>query len=157
MVESDEFHFDVFVMSSVQGLTIHVYNDIPLYLGDSKSYYLWISGGDQPLQLGKYIANACYCEPRVRFGLTYNVVWFASYPTVFEILDLKYATDGSVSSFAANFAQFDDQYGGWAELGSIRYRSSVPLFDPVPEPSSLLLTGLSIGIPALLRQRFNLN
>lgn len=66
----------------------------------------------------------------------------------FSIREVRYAQDGGVQSFAADFVQYDEEFRSRWNRGSIRYNSSVPLL-AVPEPSSWALFAAGLAIVGL--------
>lgn len=73
----------------------------------------------------------------------------------FDILDIAYQTDGSISRFAANFETYDNMNVEAWNFGQIRYNSEVPLLTvrPVPEPTIFGLVAIGLAGMALFRRR----
>jgi PEP-CTERM motif len=66
----------------------------------------------------------------------------------FNVLEVQYGSGGTVSSFAVDFRQYDENLTqtGPSLYGSLRFNSSIPVnLTPVPEPAQLgmLLAGLA--------------
>lgn len=62
----------------------------------------------------------------------------------FNVLDAQFDSTGNVTSFAADFLQFDEGNPSWWNVGAIRYNSSLPI--DVPEPMSMVVvSGLVWG------------
>ena len=101
----------------------------------------------QPLQVGHYSDATRFpfnasTEPGLSF--TGNGRGDNQLTGFFDILDLTFASDGSVQSFAANFTQYDEGFTeSWNE-GMIRYNSEIPLAADVPEPASLILVSTAL-------------
>lgn len=75
-----------------------------------------------------------------------------SLSATFNVLEAVYALDGTVLQFAVDFSQYEDNFLDRWVVGSLRYRSSVPLPGlAVPEPSLVWLCGPAAV--ALLRRR----
>ncbi len=73
----------------------------------------------------------------------------------FTILEIGFVS-GQLSSFAADFTQFDENLTIWWNRGSIRYNSTIPLdVAATPEPSTLALfaCGLLVSSSAWWRCR----
>jgi hypothetical protein len=66
----------------------------------------------------------------------------------FTVLDAQFDPAGNVSSFAADFTQYDEGNLTWWNHGNIRYRSSIP----IPEPASSL-AAIAILLCALRSRR----
>jgi hypothetical protein len=69
----------------------------------------------------------------------------------FNILDVSYAPDGTVLTFAADFIQFDEGNESWWSAGAIRYNYA----PAVPEPSTwaLLVAGIALLVAVGARRR----
>jgi len=63
----------------------------------------------------------------------------------FNVLEVTYGAGGSVMSFAADFVQYDEGFQSWWNIGSIRFKSDVPI-TAVPEPSAMLLFGMGAAL-----------
>ena len=50
----------------------------------------------------------------------------------FNVLDIQYGSGSTITSFAADFVQFDELSTSWWNIGSIRYNSTVPITYPAP-------------------------
>jgi hypothetical protein len=74
----------------------------------------------------------------------------------FNVLEIS-SSNGTVTAFAADFVQYDENLANEWDYGSIRYNSTIPLNtnSPIPEPKSLYLAvGGGIALVALaLRAR----
>lgn len=67
---------------------------------------------------------------------------------IFEVLDAQYGATGDVQSFAVNFTHYgEEKPENWA-IGELRYNYT----PPIPEPATLLLAVLGIGILAIRRR-----
>ncbi len=72
----------------------------------------------------------------------------------FDVLEVTYAVDGEVLTFAADFLQYDEGFQNWWNIGSIRYNSDIPVhIATVQEPGMLLLMGLGLGSLVMLARR----
>jgi hypothetical protein len=72
----------------------------------------------------------------------------------FDILEVTYALDGELLTFAADFLQYDEGFHDWWNIGSIRYNTDIPVhIAVVPEPNMLLLMGLGLGSLVMLARR----
>jgi hypothetical protein len=69
----------------------------------------------------------------------------------FNVLDAEFDGSGKVSSFAADFTQYDEGNTTRWNQGSIRYNSDIPI-TPVPEPSTVTLLAIG-GIGLFMRRR----
>ena len=50
----------------------------------------------------------------------------------FNVLDIQYGSGSTITSFAADFVQFDELSTSAWNIGSIRYNSTVPIAYPAP-------------------------
>jgi hypothetical protein len=75
----------------------------------------------------------------------------------FNVLDVQYGTGGSITSFAVDFRQYDENLtqSGPSLYGSLRLNSSIPLtLIPVPEPATAaLMVGGVFAICSIIKVR----
>jgi PEP-CTERM motif len=76
----------------------------------------------------------------------------------FNVLEVEYGTGGSITSFAVDFRQYDENLTqtGPSLYGSLRFNSAIPVtLTPVPEPAptAMLLAGLGVLACAVRRSR----
>ena len=62
----------------------------------------------------------------------------------FEVLEAKYAIDGTPIAFAADFVMYDENNRNWWNQGEIRYESSIPFSNTVPENASYITVACSM-------------
>lgn len=84
------------------------------------------------------------------FGRGYNRLsgWF-------DIKEVEYASSGEIVKLAVDFAEYGENLtkSGPALFGSFRFNSDIPLTTALPEPSSLVLSLLSLSGVALAIRR----
>lgn len=71
----------------------------------------------------------------------------------FTVLEAVYDSGGSTVSFAADFIQYDLGDTSQWNIGSVRWRSSVPLTIAIPEPQTATLALLALGACRRRRRR----
>lgn len=112
-----------------------------------------------PLSAGTYLGATRYpFQSSQNPGLSFTALGRGTNTLTgqFSVLEAAYALDGSVSSFAADFLQYDDGIASSWVLGSIRYNSSVAVtVVPIPTAFVLLLSGMSFLflVPFAARRR----
>ncbi|KPK38103.1 MAG: hypothetical protein AMJ78_10510 [Omnitrophica WOR_2 bacterium SM23_29] len=99
---------------------------------------------DAPLQVGHH-GNATrfpFQDPSVP-GLAFcgNGRGDNTLTGYFDVFEAVYDTNSEVTSFAADFVQYDEGIEDWWNRGSVRYNSEIP----IPEPSTILLFGFGLA------------
>jgi len=69
----------------------------------------------------------------------------------FTVLEIEYGPGNSITSFAADFTQYDEGQMDWWNQGSIRFNSSLPI--PEPAVPSLLIVGCTFSLGKLFTRR----
>lgn len=108
---------------------------------------------DAPLSVGSYLgATRWPFQDAANPGLDFsgNGRGNNTLTGMFNVLEIVYAPAGGVTTFAADFLQYDAGIESWWNLGSVRYNSDIAI-RLVPEPGSYAM--FVMGLCALLAVR----
>jgi len=124
------------------GVSLDVFGPNPLNFGASLNF---AAPHNVPLTIGTYLDATRYPfqapnSPGLSFSM--NGRGDNTLTGFFTVLEIAYGPGNSITSFAADFTQYDEGQMNWWNQGSIRFNSSLPI--PEPAVPSLLITGCAI-------------